>query len=223
MGAPNGDSRRARSRSTWIHWWSPVASANRTMSSNAIVRHSDLPSSLPTSASSPGIPSITVLAMREAISRGPYARSDEQALRRATERSFEIRQCALRQSRSVGVRLGDDGKADPLAARLAAEIDGEVGIEEGPLRWIERRADAALRVGEDEHPFVRRGPLALDERMERLHPGIDRAFRPDTARDPHLDRAVVRVGVTEVREAERWERIGVGLRCGRERHATVRR
>src|SRR6266852_1564297 len=61
MGAPNGDSLRARSRSTWIHWWSPVASAKRTISSNFIVRHSDLPRSRPASASRPAIPSITVL------------------------------------------------------------------------------------------------------------------------------------------------------------------
>ena len=27
-GPPNGDSRLQRSTSTWIHWWSEVASAN---------------------------------------------------------------------------------------------------------------------------------------------------------------------------------------------------
>ena len=39
MVAPNGDSTRARSGSTWIHWWSPVASANRSIRSWVIVTH----------------------------------------------------------------------------------------------------------------------------------------------------------------------------------------
>jgi len=40
MGAWYGDSRVARSTSTWIHWWSPVASANWLMRSCSIFSHS---------------------------------------------------------------------------------------------------------------------------------------------------------------------------------------
>src|ERR1700704_6010266 len=129
------------------------------MSSYFIVRHSDLPRSLPASASRPAIPSITVLlAMGRCISR--WARRDDEALGGASERAVEVRQGALRQARSVGVRLGGDLQAQPFAARLATEVHGQVGVQEGPAIRIERRADAALRVGEDEDPLVRRGRLA---------------------------------------------------------------
>src|SRR5580765_3744949 len=47
MVFPPGSSRFARSTSTWIHWWSPVASANLSIISWVTVSHSDGPSSLP--------------------------------------------------------------------------------------------------------------------------------------------------------------------------------
>src|SRR5882724_6328559 len=101
------------------------------MSSYFIVCHSDLPRSLPTSASRPAIPSITVLlAMDRSISR--RARRDDEALRRASERPFEIGQRALREPGAVGVRLGDDLQAHPFAARLAPEVDGQVRVQERP-------------------------------------------------------------------------------------------
>src|SRR6478752_380092 len=49
MVPPNGPS-FARSTSTWIHWWSPVASANTFTRSWSIVSQSELPSSSPTAA-----------------------------------------------------------------------------------------------------------------------------------------------------------------------------
>src|SRR5215469_341199 len=61
-GLPNGDSRAMRSRSTWIHWWSPVALANLSIASKVISRHRVRPSSLPTSALSPATPSMIVSA-----------------------------------------------------------------------------------------------------------------------------------------------------------------
>ena len=48
MVLPPGISFLARSTSTWIHWWSPVASANLSIISWVTVSHSDGPSSLPT-------------------------------------------------------------------------------------------------------------------------------------------------------------------------------
>src|SRR5262245_30627590 len=44
MVFPPGNSRLARSTSTWIHWWSPVASANLSIISWVTVSHSDGPS-----------------------------------------------------------------------------------------------------------------------------------------------------------------------------------
>src|SRR5262249_47681194 len=46
---PPGISRLARSTSTWIHWWSPVASANLSIIAWSTVIQSDGPSSVPTS------------------------------------------------------------------------------------------------------------------------------------------------------------------------------
>src|SRR5512147_2355263 len=47
MVLPPGISRLARSTSTWIHWWSPVASANLLIVSWSMVTHSETPKSSP--------------------------------------------------------------------------------------------------------------------------------------------------------------------------------
>src|SRR4051794_94308 len=49
MVPPKGPS-FALSTSTWIHWWSPVASANRSTRSCSIVSHSEVPRSWPVAA-----------------------------------------------------------------------------------------------------------------------------------------------------------------------------
>ena len=49
MVPPNGPS-AARSTSTWIHWWSPVASAKAFTRSWSISSHSLAPRSSPTAA-----------------------------------------------------------------------------------------------------------------------------------------------------------------------------
>ena len=49
MVPPNGPS-FARSTSTWIHWWSPVASANWFTRSWSMVSQSLVPSSSPVAA-----------------------------------------------------------------------------------------------------------------------------------------------------------------------------
>src|SRR5258707_13988782 len=87
------------------------------MSSYFIVRHSDLPRSLPASASRPAIPTITVLlAMGRCISR--WARRHYVGLWRTPDRAVEGLQRALRQCPSVGVRRGGDLLDQPLAACL---------------------------------------------------------------------------------------------------------
>src|SRR5579885_1860346 len=43
----NGDSRRARSGSVWIHWWSPVRSAKRPIISCVTMSHGLTPASRP--------------------------------------------------------------------------------------------------------------------------------------------------------------------------------
>jgi hypothetical protein len=51
-GPPNGDSAAARSGSTWIHWWSSVASANVFTRSWVTSNHSLTPSTCPFSEGS---------------------------------------------------------------------------------------------------------------------------------------------------------------------------
>ena len=51
IGAPKGPA-RARSTSTWIHWWSPVASANWLTCSWVTVVQSLMATSWPTRAAS---------------------------------------------------------------------------------------------------------------------------------------------------------------------------
>ena len=52
IGPPNGDSAVARSGSTWIHWWSSVASANVFTRSCVTSNHSLTPSTCPFSEGS---------------------------------------------------------------------------------------------------------------------------------------------------------------------------
>src|SRR3954451_887854 len=66
MGPPNGLSFFARSGSTWINWWSPVASANWFTRSWVISTQSLWPNSLPTRLCTPSRPSTIVCAMRPA-------------------------------------------------------------------------------------------------------------------------------------------------------------
>lgn len=61
MGAPKGPA-AAFSGSTWIHWWSPVASANVLMRSWVTSIHSLVPRSLPASFFSSSRP-LTVTLM----------------------------------------------------------------------------------------------------------------------------------------------------------------
>src|SRR5947209_10717628 len=70
MGPPKGLSFVARSGSTWIHWWSPVASANVLTASWVTSNHSLLPSSVPTS---PGSSLIVVVVVMPAFLRGHRA------------------------------------------------------------------------------------------------------------------------------------------------------
>src|SRR5215210_5350986 len=65
---PNGLSVLARSTSTWIHWWSPEASANLLMSSCVTSRQSLGPTVWPTSAFSSSIPFTVVGVMDRSIS-----------------------------------------------------------------------------------------------------------------------------------------------------------
>src|SRR3984957_19770402 len=70
IGPPNGDSPVARSGSTWIHWWSSVASANVFTRSWVTSNHSLTPSTWPFSEGS-SASVVVVLLMRLSPSTVP--------------------------------------------------------------------------------------------------------------------------------------------------------
>src|SRR5260370_5476274 len=68
MATPKGPF-LARSGSTWIHWWSSVASAKRLTLSCVMVCHSEWPSSLPTRSWKASTPSTMVVMVRSSLVR----------------------------------------------------------------------------------------------------------------------------------------------------------
>src|SRR3984957_20498305 len=64
IGPPKGDSAAARSGSTWIHWWSSVASANVFTRSWVTSNHWLVPSTCPFSDGSSARVVVVVLLMR---------------------------------------------------------------------------------------------------------------------------------------------------------------
>src|SRR3954447_17184351 len=68
IGPPNGLSFFARSTSTWIHWWSPVASAKRVTASWVTSCQSLLPRSVPTRVGSSA--RVVVVVMQTSFGRG---------------------------------------------------------------------------------------------------------------------------------------------------------
>src|SRR5579862_4488018 len=69
MVPPNGPA-AARSGSTWIHWWSPVASANRSTCAWSITCQSDQPRCVPASAFNSSMVE-TVVVMAPTLGPGP--------------------------------------------------------------------------------------------------------------------------------------------------------
>src|SRR5215207_10684469 len=70
MGPPKGLSALARSTSTWIHWWSPVASANRSTCSWVTSCQSLLPSSVPTSPGTSAMVVVVVMRVPSSMRAG---------------------------------------------------------------------------------------------------------------------------------------------------------
>src|SRR4029077_6611687 len=120
------------------------------------------------------------LAAGGAALPGPHATSgdfltetagDEQGLRAGADLAVEVGQDGCRQARAAS---GDDGpsvQADPLADRLALQMDGEFRVDEMPAADVERAGDAVPAVGAGEPPLQRAGLLVRQQRVP--HPGPD--------------------------------------------------
>src|SRR5690348_6784882 len=70
MGPPKGLSFLARSTSTWIHWWSPVASATRSTASCVTSYQSLLPSSWPVRPGSSAMVVVVVMRVASVVGAG---------------------------------------------------------------------------------------------------------------------------------------------------------
>ena len=103
MVPPNGDCPRARSRSTWIHWWSPVASAPFARAPDR-----DLPARRNRHHSGDGEAALSRPAGRDAPGRGAFGARDDHPLGRTgggDMRRASVGRCALHARGRIGHRL----------------------------------------------------------------------------------------------------------------------
>ena len=102
----------------------------------------------------------------------------QRALGRSWQGQSEDRQLPQRVQGSVVdedrvcPRLGqrDRVETDPLADRRSQDVDGELGVDERPLRGVELGGDAGGRVDAGHEPLHRRHLLAGDEVDTGSHP-----------------------------------------------------
>src|SRR5689334_10104457 len=77
-----------------------------------------------------------------AVERGEEAARlpllDDEALRAAAEIAVRVGKPRCREPGAVGADPGYGIEQNPFAHRLARHADGEVGVEEGPLRPVQR-------------------------------------------------------------------------------------
>src|SRR4051812_46600425 len=137
IGPPYGLSALARSTSTWIHWWSPVASANRLTASWVTSCQSLVPSSWPTR---PGSSAIVVVVLMPRSCQ-PAAERSHRPGRRRPDRSTRVgtaagtsspppwcsgcscTHCTSGQGKPVSVPAGCAGRVHWLRVHLHRRLD----------------------------------------------------------------------------------------------------
>src|SRR6478609_8662548 len=140
MVPPNGPA-AARSTSTWIHWWSPVASANLFTRSWSISSQSLVPSSLPAAASSSS--KLSRMRIRRLLGGvGRVCRSD-----RIRDMSEPTRPTAEQMLRAPKVLLHDhlDGGLRPATVlELGREVGHALPADDAESlgRWFAESADS---------------------------------------------------------------------------------
>src|SRR6478672_1207770 len=140
IGPPNGPS-FARSTSTWIHWWSPVASANRSTRSCSIVTHSEVPSSSPTAAAT----SSRVVNTRMSHSIVSLVEWKDEAMTAPTTEPIVLTRDQVLRAPKVLLHDHLDGGLRPQTILdLAAEVGHELpaGDADALRRWFEESADS---------------------------------------------------------------------------------
>ena len=125
-----------------------------------------------------------------------------------------VPQDALGEADALRPGARDRVEADPLAGRLAHQVDRQLRVDEEPAAEVERRADAVAGVGRHEHAGQRRVRLALDQRLAHAQPDL----AGPGLQEPAGEEAVVHRGVVADRLAGGEERllaarVGPGRRC----------
>src|SRR6478672_2744601 len=144
IGPPNGPS-FARSTSTWIHWWSPVASANRSTRSCSIVTHSEVPSSSPTAA----VTSSRVVNTRMSHSIVSLVEWKDEAMTAPTTEPIVLTRDQVLRAPKVLLHDHLDGGLRPQTVlELAAEIGHELPAGDAASlgRWFADAADSGSLV-----------------------------------------------------------------------------
>src|SRR5829696_3962519 len=155
IGPPNGLSFFARSTSTWIHWWSPVASANLFTCSWVTSYQSLVPSSVPTRPGSSAMVVVVVVMGRVLLGR--------MSLRKLVL-------CLPGESRaqpSAGVLPAASPPANRFTGRVLTSTDGWTTCSLGHRHWGRAGAAGLLLHRDGEH-----GPeLLLQHRAAWSHHG----------------------------------------------------
>src|SRR6476661_7519526 len=180
MVPPNGPS-FARSTSTWIHWWSPVASAKRFTASCVISNQSLLPSSVPVSPGSSAMVVVVVMAGScQAARYGARAGAHHRPLNRRDPQSDGFWASVVQRPRSAGGDVLDEPdlhRGDAL--REGLEGGGPLGggvvghlhlLEGGDVAFVGHRPGEGLVlvVGQGEQQPE---PELLAHRHDRREPG----------------------------------------------------
>ena len=178
--SPNGPA-AARSRSTWIHWWSPVASANASMRSCVTSSQEDGPSSSP----------IGVSVARSC--RQPYRRSGD--ARRGSSRLRGDRVRPAGRTRSVMWLPGavDEPCRRRAAPRVRSRVRPRAMMRRRPRRAERSRARAGAASG------TRRVAASAGQSTPNVPRSPPRCAPDGTAAGPSRP-AAPRLGVVERRD-----------------------
>src|SRR4051812_20116606 len=155
IGPPKGLSALARSTSTWIHWWSPVASAKRFTASWVTSYQSLVPSSWPTRPGSSAM--VVVVVMPRYCQPGRSGRSAVEDV---------VGEADLRAGDAGGERREHLGPLGGVVVRRLPRGEGGLGavVRDGPGGGLpppggggEQQPEAVTPAHRGPRPGTRRG------------------------------------------------------------------
>src|SRR3954468_7848870 len=135
---------RARSTSTWIHWWSPVASANRSTRSWSMVTQAVVPSSSPLAAATSS--RVLKTRMPGSVTSVGWWKDDAMTAPSAQEPTAPTRDQVRRAPKVLLHDHLDGGLRPQTVLELAAEVGHELPVADPDAdtlgRWFAESADS---------------------------------------------------------------------------------